>query len=470
MSKQTKNKNQQSETSLAIYILCGAVASLIAVVVYFTGHQFSTILGYFVLLALTSLLYNYKVCIFTASISILGYGLVTAHLFRQGLAYPDPLETLMLSIYFLGASAITSWLVFKIQKKFAFSSAFASKDKTKGILNSLIDGIILLDKKNQIIFLNQQAEKILGVKEDKVMTATISSLAHPSYKNLHEILRAGKDLEHFSTAEIKVQKPQKMILQVTNAPIKEKEKILGTVKIIRDITREKEVDQIKSELISIVSHQLRTPLSAVKWSIKMLLDGDIGKMTGEQKNILAKGYRANERMIHLVNDLLNISRIEEGRFQYKFVSASLEDLIARTINEFSYSLEEKNTTLIFQKPPKPLPKIKMDPSKIHVVLQNIINNATIYTPSGGRIKISLKAKKSQLIVSIEDTGMGIPKRQQSRLFTKFFRADNAIRMQTEGSGLGLFIAKNIIEKHQGQIWAESKKNKGSTFHFSLPLA
>jgi len=302
------------------------------------------------------------------------------------------------------------------------------------------------------------------------MTATISNLAHSSYKNLREILSAGKELEHFSTSEINLQKPNKMILQVTNAPIKKKKEILGTVKIIRDITHEKEVDTMKSELISIVSHQLRTPLSAVKWSVKMLLDGDIGKITKEQKSILAKGYRSNERMIHLVNDLLNISRIEDGRFQYKFLSASLEDLIVRTINEFNYFLEEKGTTLKFKKAAKPLPKVRIDPSKIHVVLQNILNNALNYTPSGGQIEISLKVEKSLLITSIKDSGMGIPKKQQEHLFNKFFRADNAVRMQTEGSGLGLFIAKDIIEKHKGRIWAESEENEGSTFYFSLPLA
>lgn len=465
-----QNKNQRTETSLAIYLIIGAVAALIASVIYFDGPHFASLLGYFVLLALVSLFYNYRVCIFTATISILSYGSVLTYLILSLSYRPDPLELGVELVYFLSMTAIITWLVFKIQNRPPIDAGMPLiNQKTRLVLNHLVSGVIVLNKKNEILLLNRQAEIILGIKERQVLDKQ-DDLSRPAYKNLYKVLTADTELEPFSTTEIKVKTPEPKILQVSTAPLKEGKKFLGIIKILRDITHEKEVDRMKTELISIVSHQLRTPLSAVKWSVKMLLDGDVGKISAEQTNILAKGYRSNERMIHLVNDLLNVSRIEEGRFQYKFVVASLEDLVDQTVNEFKYTLEEKNMNLKISKPAKALPLVRMDPSKIHVVLQNILNNAINYTPSNGSVKISIQPKKTEIITSIKDNGMGIPPRQQASLFTKFFRADNAVRVQIEGSGLGLFIAQNIIEKHKGKIWAESKEGKGSTFYFSLPLA
>lgn len=466
-----KNKNQQTETSIAIYILLAAVSFLIATVVYFNGPDFSIILGYFVLITLTTLFYNYRICFFTAVCSIISYGLIIGYLIHKGEYYPAPLNLILTLSYFLSVTAIAAWLVYKVKTKPPITTPFRAENKTQAILDSLIYGVILLDEKSQIIFLNKQAEKILDIKEEQVIgTRVDSDPKNQLPQNCRKVLSLGKNLMHYSSTDVKLKKPKDMTIHICTGPIKQKDKIIGTTIILRDITQEKESDKMKSELISIVSHQLRTPLSAVKWSAKMLLDGDVGEITPEQRSILAKGYRSNERMIHLVNDLLNVSNIEKGHFQYKFKPSPLEDLIENIINEFSYSLEEKNMTLKFKKPTKPIPKVIMDPSKIHIVLQNLLSNAVNYTPSGGKIEIRMKAKKPYMQTSIKDNGMGIPKNQQDHLFTRFFRADNAVRMQTEGSGLGLFIAKNIIEKHKGKIWAESEENKGSTFYFTLSLS
>lgn len=464
-----RSSGGRTETSLGIYLLVAAVSFLIAVVVYYNGPEFSTILGYFMLLILVSLFYNYRISLFTAICSIVSYGIIISHLIYKQAISPQGLDLLVELGCFITATLILSWLIYKLQTKPQFLSPFPARDSLRTVLNSITYGVIILDRQNQIILLNEEAEKILGIKEREVRGISITTPSpKPSLQNLYQILTTEKGSLDFSTTTLQIQKPQKGTLQVITTPILQEDKNFGTVKIFQDVTHEEEINKMKSELIALVSHQLRTPLSAVKWSIKMLLDGDLGKITEEQRNILAKGYRSNERMIHLVNDLLNISRIEEGRFQYKFVSASIEDLIESTVQEFSYSLKEKRMALKFEKPPKPFLEVRMDPSKIHVVLQNILNNAVNYTPSGGKIEIQIKPLSKELEISIKDSGMGIPKNQQAKLFTKFFRADNAIRMQTEGSGLGLFIAKNIIERHKGRIWAKSEENEGSTFYFTLP--
>jgi signal transduction histidine kinase len=240
------------------------------------------------------------------------------------------------------------------------------------------------------------------------------------------------------------------------------------IKMAEELKRTKQLDRIKSEFISIAAHQLRTPLSAVKWTLKMVIDGDLGNLNSEQKTFLMQGYQTNERTIRLVNDFLNVVRIEEGRFGYQFSLIQLEDLIDNIIQDFTHRINKKKIKFIFNKPSSPLPKVNVDPTKMRLAIQNLIDNALKYTPSGGSVTISIQYSKLYIRVSVQDTGMGIPKNQLKRLFGKFFRSDNAIRRQTEGSGLGLFIVKNIIEEHGGKVSVESEENKGSTFSFTLP--
>lgn len=232
----------------------------------------------------------------------------------------------------------------------------------------------------------------------------------------------------------------------------------------------RELDKLKSEFISVAAHQLRTPLSAVKWAVKMVLDGDAGPVNEEQKNILDQGYKSNERMIALINDLLDVSRIEAGRFEYEFVEISLEDLIETSIQEFQQIAKHKSINLKYYKSERRLPKVKADSLKLKMVVENLIDNAIKYTAPGGQVEVLFKYYRNTIEVIVSDSGVGIPKDQISQLFSKFFRAKNVIRMQTDGTGLGLFIAKRIVEKHGGIIWAESEEGKGTQMHFTLPTA
>lgn len=233
--------------------------------------------------------------------------------------------------------------------------------------------------------------------------------------------------------------------------------------------REKTITQMKSEFISIAAHQLRTPLSAIKWTLKMMMDEDIGRITREQKDFLQQGYETNEHMIRLVNDLLDVTRIEEGRFGYNFSYASLDDLARDVVKSFSATAQKKNVLLGFIEPKEKFPKVKIDPEKIKLAMENLLDNAVNYTPAGGKVTVSIEKERDFIKIAVKDTGIGIPAHQKDRLFTKFFRGDNVIRMQTEGSGLGLFIAKNIIKRHGGKIWADSEQGKGSVFCFTVPI-
>lgn len=234
----------------------------------------------------------------------------------------------------------------------------------------------------------------------------------------------------------------------------------------------RELDNLKSEFISVAAHQLRTPLSAVKWATKMVLDGDAGPINVEQKDLLDQGYKSNERMINLINDLLDVSRIEAGKLEYEFVSGQIEELIETTVQEFQQIVKHKPVDLKYHRPAEMLPKIKMDSVKLKMAIENLIDNAIKYTAPAGKVDVLLKLNKdkNKIEIIIADTGVGIPKDQIPQLFSKFFRAKNVIRMQTDGTGLGLFIAKEIVGKHGGNIWAESEEGKGTEMHFTLPLS
>jgi len=340
------------------------------------------------------------------------------------------------------------------------------KDQNLTIIESFSDGILVLDEENKLFLINPQAELFFDIKADELIDKPISELTKiPIFESLANLLE--QKTEKIFRKELPLKK--NLILQVTISPLMNEKEKMGTLIILHDITREKTVERIKTEFVSLSAHQLRTPLSAIKWTLRMLLDGDLGKLNKEQSDFLEKTYKSNERMITLINDLLNVTRIEEGRYIYQLLSYDLVEITQSAIDSYKGEIERKNIKFEFKKPEKKLPKILMDEEKIKIAIENLLDNAVRYIFSGGKIIISLGLLENEIQFKIEDSGIGIPRGEQPRVFTKFFRGVNAIRMETEGSGLGLFVTKNIIEAHGGKIWFESEEGRGSTFYFTLPL-
>ena len=227
---------------------------------------------------------------------------------------------------------------------------------------------------------------------------------------------------------------------------------------------------LKSELISITAHQLRTSLSAFKWMLKMFLNKDFGALSTEQEAFLNRSYESNERMIRLVSEMLTINKTEDTILKYDFITSDLENLIEGVIFEFEGESHEKSIELIYLKSKEKIPEFKLDQDKVRVVLQNLIDNALKYSDHGDHIFISAKISGNMVEVSVKDTGIGISQEQQEKIFEKFFRADNARKKESVGSGLGLYTVKTIVEKHGGKLWFESQEGQGSTFFFPLPIA
>lgn len=345
--------------------------------------------------------------------------------------------------------------------------AVREKNKTMLIIENLNDGLFVLDKNNKIEIVNSYAlEFFKKTKEDLLQ------------KNIFKIKSDNIDLKLFFEA---ITEKNKKIREVSREEVCFGNKLFcqvsvlsvtgsgsGHLVILHDISKDKMVDQMKTEFVSVAAHQLRTPLSAIKWTLKMMLDGDVGKLTDEQMEFLNKSYESNERMIVLVNDLLNVSRIDEGRFIYKPEALQIEDIIKDISTTEETSLKKKKLKLKLDFPRKKLPPVFIDKEKIGIVMQNFIENSIKYTPLGGKIIISAEELKEDLLIKIKDNGVGIPIDQQDRIFTKFFRGENVIRLETEGSGLGLYTVKNIIESHKGKVWFQSEEGKGTTFFFTLP--
>lgn len=345
------------------------------------------------------------------------------------------------------------------------------RDKTRSIIANLTDGLVVVNQDGQIQIVNPAAEEMLGVRAHEWLRRFIHQKNAPeNLVKIADILFASKDSPQPVTKEVMAVSNRTYVLQVTGAYVIDfNGERMGRMAVMHDITREKEIDRMKSEFISVASHQLRTPLSAIKWVINLLLEGDAGPLSKEQSNLLKKGYDTNERMITLVNDLLNVSRIEEGRYQYEFHFDHIEHVIDTLLSEVKPVADQKKIEILFNKDSASLPKVKVDVNKIRLAIQNLVDNAIKYTPQGGKVRINASLKEKYIQIEVGDSGVGIPKDQQAKIFQKFFRASNVVKMQTEGSGLGLFIVKNVVERHGGKIWFASEEGKGTIFSFTLPV-
>lgn len=346
------------------------------------------------------------------------------------------------------------------------------------LLESMSDGLLAIDERGNIVLVNSKAAELLEIQvrstlmgkpvDEELIVYTKDDKPLPDdYHPARMALETGAPINDIFTYHQKG--GQKIIISVTMSPVVVEGKASGVIMVIRDVTREMQVDRMKTEFISLASHQLRTPLSAIKWFSEMLVNGDAGELNPEQADFAKNVSDSTERMIQLVNSLLNISRIESGRIIVDPKPTDLQELITGIVNDLKGKTEERKQTLIVSVHDG-LPKVNLDPRLISQVYMNLLTNAIKYTPKGGEISVFVSRKDDMLVSQVTDNGYGIPKSQHGKVFQKFFRAENVAKVETDGTGLGLYLIKAIVESSGGKIWFESEEGKGTTFWFSLPMS
>lgn len=348
----------------------------------------------------------------------------------------------------------------------------AEKKRAEAIVKSMIDGILVLNEKNEIILVNSIGTELLGISETDLLGNDVYSIA--GYNNLVRNL-----LEDFKSNENEKNKLNyirivfrekeefflKEIIKVTDE--EHSDKLLGHIVILKNVTGFKALDDLKSGFVATVSHELRTPLSAMNMSMRLLQDERIGGMNDEQKKIIGTMKEEVKRLLKLVNELLNLSRMESGSEMLKYQLVKVDDIIDAAITPMIMQLEQKNIELETNIEPD-LPKLNVDANKISWVLINLLNNAIRYSKDSGKIILTVKKVDNKVQFTVKDFGAGIEPQYVSKIFSKFVQVGaKNVESLSKGVGLGLAISKEFVNAHGGEIWVKSELGKGSEFYFTI---
>lgn len=353
------------------------------------------------------------------------------------------------------------------------------RDRTTAIISSMGEGLLVINKDFKVILANPAAWLKLELPEEKIIGQDLKSfflLLKDGQKIPNEDLPPAKTLKTGETISIdsennyycQLSPTKKFPIAMIAAPLRGNG-ITGSVIIFRDITDEKTLDESRINFVSISSHQLRTPLTAIRWLSELLLDGEAGALNKEQKDFVSKISQSVERMVKLVNLLLQIARVEMGRLTVEPAPTDLKDISQRVTASIKNILTEKSQKVEIKTDPSNIPLVPMDKETLWQIILNFLTNASRYSPTNSVISISIILKNKFIEYSVKDSGIGVPENQKNRLFEKFYRATNAVKAVPEGSGLGLFLVKSLVESWGGRVWFESEEGKGATFFFTIPL-
>ena len=348
--------------------------------------------------------------------------------------------------------------------------------EAEALFTSIGDGAISTDEFGRITRVNPAAQQLLGYSEaellgtwfpKKIMSVTfddepVNLIDRPITK----AFLTGKPVSEKTFYRRK--DGQRVAVAVNASPILLGGKPLGAIEVFRDITFEQEVDRMKSEFISLASHQLRTPLSAIKTYAHMLFDGYMGKLSSSQKQTMSSIISATDRMNELISTLLNITRIESGTIEVNPKSLHIDRLAEEVVKELDLMASGKSIELTTSISGTASTNLKTDALIVKEVMVNLVSNAIKYTPDGGKVSLVVRPRRADIVVEVRDSGWGIPKYSQDQIFSKFFRAHNIVRRETTGTGLGLYLVKGLLDAIGGKIWFVSDEEKGTTFFFSLP--
>lgn len=390
----------------------------------------------------------------------------------------DPLYVFYSASLFLVSYAFigfynSHWALFLRERARVLRDAVAEisleRKRVANVVENLIEGLLFVDESGEIAYVNSRAQELLAVDKRELLGKSYSALLHkPNLQPLSELLQDPKKIEkkEFHTLDMY---SRELTVDAAVIPLREGTKNLGYIIALYDVTREREIDHLRSEFVKMASHRIRTPLTSMKWIFSELFEAEGDHLSPEQKEMTKIGLDAINRLNVLITELLDAVSIEEGKFGYRFEKSAPAPVLSEQIDLFRKRFHDKNIDFWSAIEPD-LPEVSLDREKIGVVVNNILDNAFWYTYPTGRVELHARNTDLGIVVSIFDTGIGISKKEKPRIFQKFFRGKMAQRLNTDGTGLSLYISKNIIDGHHGRIWFESKEGEGTTIFFTLPLS
>lgn len=349
-----------------------------------------------------------------------------------------------------------------------YNKVLSDKKNTDAVIRSIAEGLVIVDAQGKVIMMNPAAEKLLGTsKKEKMGRSILEGLKD---EQLVSLVNQSQDRENKEIELVSQKDDTCRTLRASSAIIEnENGQSIGMVSVLSDITKQKELEQLKSNFISNITHELRTPLVAIDKSIALILSKNAGEVSGAQEEFLTIAQRNIKRLSNMINDLLDLAKLEAGKTKMNIAPSAVVAVIDEAIEPLLNWAKTKSIS-IQKKIENGLPQVYIDTDKIIQVLTNLVGNAIKFTPNQGSIIInaSPRGDTSEIVVSVQDDGVGIPQEDISNIFNKFYQAGERVASDINGTGIGLSIAKEIVELHGGKIWAESEKGRGAKFIFTLP--
>ena len=391
-----------------------------------------------------------------------------------------PQDWLRVGIFVVVSLAITA-IADKLQKsqhelRKSLQAERENQARMRAITDSVNEALVLVSLDQRILNVNRRFEEMFGVPPGLLTgqrlgdSRTLFDQVFTEADDLYKLaLTSSSDPTQEFNRDVAQSWPQVRDLQLYSTPVRDEHGFLGRLFVFRDVTHEREVDRMKTEFVSLVSHELRTPLTSIKGYTEMVLDGDAGEINDEVEEYLRISYNNAERLVALVNDLLDMSRIESGRIQLKSEAMDLNQVVQTVVLSMQQSIKEKGQSLSVDISPEAT-SVVGDRDKLVQVLTNYVSNAYKYTQAGGDIRIAIRRQGDFAHVAVSDNGYGISSEDQAKLFTRFYRVDNSMTREIGGTGLGLSIVKQLIELQGGEVGVQSTLGEGSTFWFSVPLS
>lgn len=343
------------------------------------------------------------------------------------------------------------------------------KSRLNTVIKSISDGVLVFNKEGKVVYYNSSAVKYLDLVDIKIGDFIPANIPVKISEILNKYLESESFIEKSYTTQIEILPNNQLIVEAVCSPIKNRDKTLaGVVVVIRNITELKKVELIKSQFVSMVAHELKTPMAAVQGFLNIMLDGQIPLSYEKQQEYLSRSVVRLKSLLDLVNDLLDISRMELKTKQREIVELDIVEIINSTVQMLELEIQKKNIQVNFN-PPAELAVIKADLNEFTRVITNILSNAIKYNNDRGTISITLNLVQNFLVIKISDTGIGMKPEERKNLFQEFFRAKNEKTRSISGTGLGLTIVKRIIESYNGKIEVDSEYGKGTTFTILFPI-